>query len=73
MLVNGPGDLGSIPGRVIPKTQKMAIDASSLNTQRDKVWIKGKIDQSSVVVIENGAFWSPSTMIGQLIYILIYI
>ena len=28
LLDNGPGDLGSIPGRVIPKTQKMVLDAS---------------------------------------------
>ena len=32
MLANGPGDLGSIPGRVIPKTQKIVHDASLLNT-----------------------------------------
>ena len=28
-----PGRSGSIPGRVIPKTQKMVLDAASLNTQ----------------------------------------
>ena len=28
-----PGDLGSIPGRVIPKTLKMVLDTSLLNTQ----------------------------------------
>ena len=28
-----------IPGQVIPKTQKMVLDA---NTQHYKVWIKGK-------------------------------
>ena len=33
VFANGPGDLGSIPGRVIPKTQKMVLDASLLNTQ----------------------------------------
>ena len=43
---NGPGDLGSIPGRVIPKTQKMVLDASLLNTQHYKVRIKGKVEQS---------------------------
>ena len=32
VFTNGPGDLGSIPGRVIPKTQKIVIDAFSLNT-----------------------------------------
>ena len=30
---NDPGDLGSIPGRVIPKTLKMVLDTSFLNTQ----------------------------------------
>ena len=39
----GPGDLGSIPGRVILKTQKMVLDASLLNTQHYKVRIKGKV------------------------------
>ena len=33
MFANGSEDLGSIPGRVIPKTQKMVLDASLLNTQ----------------------------------------
>ena len=42
----GSGDLGSIPGRVIPKTQKMVIDATLLNTQYYKVRIKGKVVQS---------------------------
>ena len=28
VFANCPGDLGSIPGRVIPKTQKMVLDAS---------------------------------------------
>ena len=46
MFANGPGDLGSIPGRVIPMTQKMVHDASLLNTQYYKVRIKGKVEQS---------------------------
>ena len=33
VFANGLGDQGSIPGRVIPKTQKMVIDAALLNTQ----------------------------------------
>ena len=32
VFANHPGDLGSILGRVIPKTQKMVLDASLLNT-----------------------------------------
>ena len=46
VFANGPGDLGSIPGRVIPKTQKMVLDASLLNTQHYKVRIKGKVEKS---------------------------
>ena len=37
---------GSIPSRVIPKTQKMVLDAALLNTQYYKVGIKGKVEQS---------------------------
>ena len=46
VFANGPGDLGSIPGRVIPKTQKMVLDATLLNTQHYKVQIKGEVEQS---------------------------
>ena len=42
----GPGDLGSIPGRVIPKTLKMELDTTLLNTQHYKVRFKGKVEQS---------------------------
>ena len=35
-----------IPGWVLPKTPKMVSDASLLNTQNHKVWIKRKIKQS---------------------------
>ena len=45
-VANGPGELGSIPGRVTPKTQKMILDASLLNTQHYMVRIKGKLQQS---------------------------
>ena len=46
VFANGLGDLGSIPARVIPKTLKMVLDTSFLNTQQYKVRIKGKIEQS---------------------------
>ena len=46
VFTNGPGGLGSISGRVIPKTQKLVLDASLLNTQHYKVRIKGKVEQS---------------------------
>ena len=41
VLANGLGDLGSIPGRVIPKTLKMVLDTSLLNTQQYKAHIEG--------------------------------
>ena len=44
--VHSTGDRCSIPGRVIPKTQKMVIDAALFNTQHYKVRIKGKVEQS---------------------------
>ena len=43
---NGPGDLSLIPGHVIPKTLKMVLDTSLINTQQYKVRIKGKVEQS---------------------------
>ena len=46
VFANGNGDRGSIPGLVIPKTQKMVLDASLLNTQHYKVWVKGKEGKS---------------------------
>ena len=46
VFANDPGDLGSIPGRAIPKTFKMVLDTSLLNTQQYKVYIKGKVEQS---------------------------
>ena len=46
VFIKCPGDRGSIPGRVIPKTQKMVFDAALLNTQHYKVRIKDKVEQS---------------------------
>ena len=74
VFANGPEDLGSIPVRVIPKTQKMVLDASLLNTQHYKVRIKGKVEQSREGVapfptpIEKGAFGLPSTMVANFTY-----
>ena len=46
VFANGLGDLCSIPGCIIPKTLKMVLDTSLLNTQHYKVCIKGKVEQS---------------------------
>ena len=46
VFANGPGDLGSIPGRVIRKTLKTVLETSLLNTQQYKVHVKGKVEHS---------------------------
>ena len=46
MFANGRENQGSISGRVIPKNQKMVLDAALLNNQHYKVRIKGKVEQS---------------------------
>ena len=46
VFAHGPGDLGSIPVYVIPKTLKMVLDTTFLNSQQYKVRIKGKVEQS---------------------------
>ena len=46
MLASGPGDLGSIPVHLIPKTFKMVLYTSLLNTQQYYVRIKGIVPQS---------------------------
>ena len=43
VFANGPGDLGSIPGRVISKTLKILLDTDLLNTQPYTVRIEGKV------------------------------
>ena len=67
-----------IPGRVIPKTQKIVLDAALFSTQHYKMRIKGKVDNPgkgvappqhlSVVAIEKGAFASPSTKLANFTY-----
>ena len=79
VFANGLEGQGSIPGQVIPKAQKMVLDAALLNTQHYKVRIKGQVKQSrerssalpytTVVTIEKGAFWSPSTKVANFTYI----
>ena len=66
VFANCPGDLGSIPGRVIPKTQKMVLDASLLNTQHHKVRIKGKVEQSREGVAPSLTHWCSSYRKGSL-------
>ena len=46
VFVNGPGDQGSIQGRIIPKTQKMVLDANLLNTLHFQVHNQCEVEQS---------------------------
>ena len=46
VFVNGLGDLGLNPGRIIPKILKMVVDTFLPNTHQYKVLIKGKVEQS---------------------------
>ena len=43
VFANGPGDSGL--SQIIPKTQKMVLDAALINTPHYKVRIKGKVEQ----------------------------
>ena len=45
VFANGSGGRGSIPGRVLPKTQKMLFDTPLFNIQHYKVRIKSKIEK----------------------------
>ena len=76
MFANALGDRVPVPGRIIPKTQKMVFDTSLLTTKHYKIRIKGKWSNPGkedapsqhlgVVIIWKGAFRSPSTMVGLL-------
>ena len=79
LSTNGSGDRGSVPGHVIPKTQKMVLDASLLNTQHYKEWTRGKWSNPGkgvassplhiiVVAIKKSVFRLLSTMFSQLTY-----
>ena len=81
VFVNGPGDLGSIPGHVIPKTLEMVLDTSLLYTQQYKVRIKGKVEQSwvrssalhlGVVAIEKGSLLVALNYSHQLLLLTMY-
>ena len=65
-----------IPGRVIPKTLKMVLDAALVNTLYHKVRSKAKWSKFSeissafppnlsVVATEKGAFWLPLTKLAN--------
>ena len=60
MFAIGPEGQASLPGWVIPKTQKMVLDTSMLNTEHYRYVSRVKWSNSGEeVAIEKGAFWSP--------------
>ena len=69
VFTNGPGDRGSVPGRVIPKIKKMLFDAALLNIQHYKVQIKGKAEQcgewSSTLPYTSVWYYLPTPPLGQ--------
>ena len=65
VFANRLGDRGSIPTRVKPKTQKMVLDATLLNTQHYKVRIKGKVEQSCDGVESSLTLWCSSYWKGS--------
>ena len=63
VFANGPGDRGSIPGRVIPKTQKIVLDAPwlALSTIRWGSRVKWG-NPGNGVAFEKGTFGSPTLL-----------
>ena len=66
---NGPEDLGSIPGCFKPKTLKIVLDTSLLNTQKYKVRIKGKCKNADKGVATSprprcSSYWKGSLLIA---------
>ena len=81
VFANGVGDLGSIPCRVIPKTQKWYLMPPCLTLSNIRLGSRGKWSNPekgialslhlSVVAIKKGAFVSTSTKGWQLYFLLI--
>ena len=53
VFANGLGDLRSLPGGAYQGLKKMVLDASLLNTQHYKVWIKGKVKQRPSLLLHR--------------------
>ena len=60
VFTNGPGDRGLIPGQIMPKTQKMVLDASLLNPQYYNVLIKDKCSNPGKRVATSPTPWCCS-------------
>ena len=67
VFANGPGDLGLIPGRLIPKTLKMVLDTSLLNTQHCNVRHRRKWSNPGKGVVPISTPWCSSYWKGSLL------
>ena len=74
VIANGPGNRGSIPGRVIPKNQ-LTTPFLTFNNIRYESRVSGAIQGKErppphfgVVAIEKGPFVLPSATVCQLTY-----
>ena len=79
VFTSGLGNQGSITSRIIPKTHKIILDTSLLNTGYYKVWIKGKWNnpEKPFLTLQYSSYWKGSHRItldyGSYIYICIKI
>ena len=80
MFTNGPGDQGSIPGQVIPKTQKIVLDATLLSTIRWGSWVKWSNLRNGVVPSPTppcSSYWKGSLRVtldyGHQLYFYMYV
>ena len=60
VFANGPGDLGSIHVLVIPKTLKMVLDTSLLNTQQIRYVSRVKWSNPGKGVASSPTTWCSS-------------
>ena len=72
VFANGPADLDSIPGRVIPKTLKMVLDTSLLNTHNIRDVSKVKWSNPGKGVAPSPWSWFSSYWKGSLLVALDY-
>ena len=81
VFTNSLGDLGSIPGRIIPKTLKMVLNTSLLNTQQYKVLSRVKWSNPGKGVAPSpkpqcSSYWKGSLLValdyGCQLYLLTY-
>ena len=77
VFANGPEDRGSIPCRVIAKTQKIVLDTALFSIIKSGLKVKWSNPVNGlapplhvgVVVIEKGAFRSTSTKVTKFTYL----